>query len=179
MTTAIATPAILTKDELTASLENEVRILLHLISKVEPRMLDYRPTPKQRSMLELLQYLVIVCPVQLRIIQSGTFDIEAFRARWAPEQQKAAAMGLEEAKAAIAKQPEVIRDVVNSLSDADLRQEMEMFGTRATRGALLVNMVHSHYVAYRMQLFLYLKGCGLEELNTMDLWAGRSAAMGA
>jgi hypothetical protein len=130
MTPAIATPAILTKDELRSSLENEVRILLHLISKVEPRMLDYRPTPKQR-------------------------------------------------RAAIANQSEVIREVVNSLSDADLRQEMEMFGTRATRGALLVNMVHSHYVAYRMQLFLYLKGCGLEELNTMDLWAGRSAAMGA
>ena len=171
------TPSILTKDELTASLENEVRILLHLISKVEPQMLDYRPTPKQRSMLELLQYLVIVCPVQMRTIQSGTFDMDSFRARWAPEQQKAMSMGLEEARAAIATQPEVIREVVNSLSDADLRQEMEMFGIRAKRGALLVNMVQSHYVAYRMQLFLYLKGCGREELNTMDLWAGRSAAM--
>lgn len=170
-------PSILTKDELSATLESDVRILLHLISKVEPQMLDYRPTPKQRSMLELLQYLVIVCPVQMRTIQSGTFDMDSFRARWAPEQQKATSMSLEEARAAIAKQPEVIREVVNSLSDADLRQEMEMFGSRATRGALLVNMVHSHYVAYRMQLFLYLKGYGLEELNTMDLWAGRSAAM--
>jgi hypothetical protein len=46
---------ILTKDELIRSLENDVRILSHLTSKVEPGMLDYRPTPKQRSMLELLQ----------------------------------------------------------------------------------------------------------------------------
>jgi hypothetical protein len=37
-------------------------------------------------------------------------------------------------------------------------------------------MVDTHYVAYHMQLFLYLKSCGREELSTMDLWAGRSAA---
>jgi hypothetical protein len=29
--------------------------------------------------------------------------------------------------------------------------------------------------AYRMQLFLYLKACGREELGTMDLWAGVDA----
>jgi hypothetical protein len=170
---------IITKDELISSLEHEVRILLHLISKVEPQMLGYRPTPKQRSMLELLQYLVIVAPVQLRTIQSGTFDMNSFRERWLPEDQKAKAMGLKEATEAIGKQPELIREVVNSLSESDLRQEMEMFGTRATRGAWLINMPQSHYVAYRMQLFLYLKSCGREELSTMDLWAGTSAPVAA
>ena len=48
---------VLTKPELIASLQNEVRILLHLADKIEPGMLDYRPTPKQRSTLELLRYL--------------------------------------------------------------------------------------------------------------------------
>jgi hypothetical protein len=170
---------IITKDELISALEHEVRILLHLLSKVEPRMLDYRPTPKQRSMLELVQYLVMVVPVQLRVIQSGTFDMESFRARWAPEQEKAKAMSLEQATEAIGKHPELIREVVNSLSDADLRQEMEMFGGRNTRGAWLITMAHAHYVAYRMQLFLYLKSCGREELSTMDLWAGTSAPAAA
>jgi hypothetical protein len=33
-----------------------------------------------------------------------------------------------------------------------------------------------HYVAYRMQLFLYLKACGREELGTMNVWAGMDAA---
>ncbi len=170
---------IITKDELISSLEHEVQIVLHLISKIEPQMLDYRPTPKQRSMLELVQYLVIVVPVQLRVIQSGTFDMDSFRARWLPEEEKAKAMNLEQATAAIAKQPEVIREVVNSLSDAELRQEMEMFGSRKTRGAWLVTMALPHYAAYRMQLFLYLKSCGREELNTMDVWAGKSAPMPA
>jgi hypothetical protein len=169
---------IITKDEVISSLEHEVQILLHLISKIEQPMLDYRPTPKQRSMRELVQYLVVVVPVQLRIIQSGTFEMDSFRERWAAEGQKAAAMGLHEAAAAIGKQPELIREVVNSLSDADLRQEVEAFGSRKSRGAWLITAL-SHYVAYRMQLFLYLKSCGREELSTMDLWAGKTAQAAA
>jgi hypothetical protein len=47
-----------------------------------------------------------------------------------------------------------------------------MFGTKFTRGSLLVNMVLGGYAAYRTQLFCYLKSCGREELNTMNLWAG-------
>ena len=46
---------VLTKSELIASLQNEVRILLHLAGKVDGSNLDYRPTPKQRSTLELLR----------------------------------------------------------------------------------------------------------------------------
>ena len=45
---------VLTKAELLTSLQKEARILGHLADKVEPAMVDYRPTPKQRSSLELL-----------------------------------------------------------------------------------------------------------------------------
>src|SRR5947209_20586364 len=102
---------IITKDELISTLEHEVQVLLHLISRVEPRMLDYRPTPKQRSMLELLQYLVIVAPVQLRILQSGKFDMDSFRQQWMSEDAKAKAMGLKEVTEAIAKQQELMSAV--------------------------------------------------------------------
>jgi hypothetical protein len=47
-----------------------------------------------------------------------------------------------------------------------------MFGSKTTRGSLLVNLVISGYAAYRTQLFCYLKSCGREELDTMNLWAG-------
>ncbi len=46
---------ILTTAQMIAALQQEVRILLHLADKVERSMLGYRPTPKQRSTLELLQ----------------------------------------------------------------------------------------------------------------------------
>jgi hypothetical protein len=53
---------VLTKEELIASLQNEVRILLHLAGKVDRSQVDYRPTPTQRSILDLLQYLAIMGP---------------------------------------------------------------------------------------------------------------------
>lgn len=51
---------VLTKSELIESLQHEVRILLHLAGKVDRAQLDYRPTPKQRSTIELLQYLTVM-----------------------------------------------------------------------------------------------------------------------
>ena len=63
---------VLTKDELITALQGEVRIWLHLVSKVDAANLDYRPTPKQRSMLELLQYMTIVGPIHLRAICRST-----------------------------------------------------------------------------------------------------------
>ena len=68
---------VLTKPELIGALQNEVRILLHLASKIEPAMVDYRPTPKQRSSIELLRYLSIMGPQLVMAAKSG-FD----PARW-------------------------------------------------------------------------------------------------
>ena len=48
---------VLTKEELITSLQNEVRILMHLASKIDRSRLDYRPTQQQRSTIELLRYL--------------------------------------------------------------------------------------------------------------------------
>ncbi len=62
---------------------------------------------------------------------------------------------------------------------ADLRAEIEIFGNKTSRGAFIVNTVLCGCAAYRTQLFLYLKACGREELNTMNLWAGVDAPAGA
>lgn len=167
---------VLTKNELVGKLQHEVRILLHLASKVDPSMLDYRPTPKQRSLLELLQYLTIFGPIHLRTIKAGVWNMDVWRETWRTEEAAAKSRDLEQVKVAIGKQSGLIAELLESFSDADLRTEMEMFGTRASRGSWLVWMVLCHYVAYRTQLFLYLKACGREELSTMNLWAGMDAA---
>ena len=39
-------------------------------------------------------------------------------------------------------------------------------------GAFIVNHVLGQCAAYRTQLFMYLKACGREELNTTNLWVG-------
>jgi hypothetical protein len=163
---------VLTKDELIASLQNEVRILLHLAGKIDRNKLDYRPTPKQRSTIELLRYLAIMGPMLLRAIKAGGFDPPAWEAAVA----EANTFDFDQVLAAIENQRGLYVDLVGVFSAEDLRSEIDLFGAgKASRGAVIVNMVLSGHAAYRTQLFLYLKACGREELNTMNLWGGVDA----
>ena len=166
---------VLTKSELVASLQNEVRILLHLAGKLEPQMIDYRPTAKQRSSLELLRYLTVMGPILIKSCKTGAFDVPA----WTEADKAAQARDFQQTLAALAAQTEIYATLLADFSDADFRGEIEMFGRKTTRGNFLVNTVLSACAAYRMQLFLYLKTCGREELNTMNLWAGVDAPMAA
>lgn len=164
---------VLTREELVASLQNEVRILLHLSTKIDPAKLDYRPTPKQRSTIELLRYMAVMPPFLIAAIQSGNFDGAAWQTATGAMAEKDLAAVLD----AIGKQSGEMAAQIAGYSDADFRGEIEMFGRKASRGSLLVNLVLSAFAAYRTQLFLYLKSCGREELNTMNLWAGMDGSM--
>ncbi len=163
---------VLTKDELIGWLKTEVRILVHLAGKVDRAQLDYRPTPKQRSTLELLQYLAIQGPVNIAVLKAGVFDRAAFGAAWTPAEKAATEMTFDQTVAAIERLSDEYPKLLEDWTDADFRSEVDMFGTKSTRGALLVNMVLSGHAAYRTQLFCYLKSCGREELSTVNLWAG-------
>ena len=164
---------VLTKSELIGSLQHEVHILLHLAGKIDRAQLDYRPTGKQRSTLELLRYLSFMGPAMVEAAKEGTFD----RAAWGAATQAAEARDFDQTLAAIAAQRDSYASQLGAMSDADFRVEIEMFGRKTTRGAFLVNTVLCGYAAYRTQLFVYLKACGREELNTMNLWAGVDAPM--
>ena len=164
---------VLTKAELIASLQHEVHILLHLAGKIDRAKLDYRPTAKQRSTFELLKYLSVMGPTIVQAATHGAFD----RAAWGSAMEAAGARDFDQTLAAIAAQRETYATVIGGMSDADFRVEIEMFGQKTTRGAFLVNTVLCGYAAYRTQLFVYLKACGREELNTMNLWAGMDAPM--
>ncbi len=163
---------VLTKGELVASLQNEVRILLHLAGKIDRSTLDYRPTPKQRSTIELLKYLSMMGPTLVQYALSDTPD----PALWTNAAQAADARDFDQTVAAIAAQSDTYAALLGGLSDADFRAEVAGFdGTKTSRGALIVNLALSGCAAYRTQLFLYLKACGREDLGTMNLWAGVDA----
>jgi uncharacterized protein len=158
----------LTRSELIASLQNEVRILVHLAGKMDRAQLDYRPTPKQRSTIELLKYLTFMGPELARGIRAGTFDADA----WTTAEKAAEARDFDQTVAAIAAQSEEFAAILGGMTDADLRAEMDLFGTVSSRGGHLVNLGLCGYAAYRTQLFVYLKACGREDLSTWNLWAG-------
>ena len=159
---------VLTKSELISSLQHEVRILLHLASKIDRAKLDYRPTPKQRSTIELLRYLSVMGPWFVRAAKGEVGEAARTAAR-----QAADARDFDQTLSAIAAHTETYATLLADVSDADLRAEINgMDGKKTTRGALLVSLVLCGCAAYRTQLFLYLKASGREDLNTLNLWAG-------
>jgi hypothetical protein len=162
---------VLTKTELIASLQNEVRILLHLAGKVEPSMLDYRPTPKQRSAMDLLRYLTMMGPALVNAAKTGTFDTDA----WTKNETAAAQLDPDQVVVAIAALNQKYAAELGSMSEDFLRDEVELFGSKGSRGSFIVNNVLAGHAAYRTQLFLYLKSCGRAELGTMNLWGGMDA----
>lgn len=163
---------VLSKAELIASLQHEVRILLHLASKIDRSKLNYRPTPKQRSTIELLKYLSMMGPTIIEYAKATTPDPNL----WSAAAKAAEERGFDQTIAAVAAQKDAYARILGEMSDADFRVEVDDFaGGRTTRGALIVNLVLGGCAAYRTQLFLYLKACGREELSTMNLWGGVDA----
>jgi hypothetical protein len=160
---------VLTTEELVAALQKEVRILLHLAGKLDIAQLDYRPTSKQRSALELLRYLSYMGPALVSMAKHGSFDREA----WTSEVSAADMRNLDETLAVIGKLPDVYERSLADMSDADFRAEMTgLDGNKISRGAFIVSMVLGGHAAYRTQLFLYLKSSGQEQLGTVNLWRG-------
>ena len=168
---------VLTKPELIDALKNEVRILLHLAGQIDRNQLDYKPTPKHRSTIELLRYLAVMGPMIIPAVKAGAFDVPA----WQAANAEVAAMNFDQVLGVIAKQSSTYETLVSSFSEDDFRGEIDLFGRgfKSSRGSVIVNLVLGGHAAYRTQLFCYLKSCGRDELNTMNLWGGMDAAMPA
>jgi hypothetical protein len=162
---------VLTKTELLASLQNEVRILLHLAGKIDRTAIDYRPSAKQRSVLELLRYLSMMGPTLIRMA-NGKADWAA----WKAAVEEADARDFDQTVAAIAEQTRLYETLLAQMAEETLRSEIDNFdGSKTSRGVFIVKYVLCGHAAYRTQLFLYLKSCGCDELSTRNLWGGVDA----
>ena len=163
---------VLTRSELIAALQKEVRILLHLAGKVDRTMLDYRPTPKQRSTVELLRYLTMMGPILVQYVISEKPDTAA----WKDAAQAADARDFDQCLAAIAAHTDLYQQLLGDVPDAVFRAEVpSASGDKTSRGAMIVDLVLGGCAAYRTQLFLYLKTSGHEELTSANLWRGVDA----
>ena len=167
---------VLTKPELLAALQKEARILLHLTGKLDRTHIDYRPTPKQRSALELLRYLSYMGPLLIGAAKARAFDSAA----WKSATSAAEMRDLDETLAVIQALPDTYERLVADMADSDFRAEMTGFdGNKTSAGAFIVGLVLGGHAAYRTQLFCYLKACGQEQLGTVNLWAGVDAPVPA
>ena len=155
----------LTKQNFIDALSAELHIIRHLGTKVEPTMLDYRPTSKQRSMGELMQYLGHVFLVGMTANIAGDVSLYATLSKEAP------VVTIENFDLVMQMQIKAITEKIESLTEEDMAKEVEIFGMKASVAVHLLNVM-KWATAYKMQFFLYLKSCGKEHLNTMNLWRG-------
>src|SRR5262249_8396094 len=107
---------VLSKSELSDSLNKEVGILLHLAGKLDRAQLDYRPAPKQRSALELLRYLSFMGPTLVQAAKTG-FDGPT----WQAAVEEAEKRGFDELLAVIAAQPAAYDKLLAGMSESDFR----------------------------------------------------------
>lgn len=168
---------IITKQELIDTIHHDIHVLLHLASKIGLEQLDYRPTPGQRSTIELLRFLTFALPVNLRGLLAGEGGDAEWQRIWTEGETESKEMGLEDVKARLAAQPAVVEQMLRDYPEEKFREPLALFGRTVTRGQWLVDLVLVQPPAYRMQLFLYLKASGLSELNSMNLWVGIDGTM--
>ncbi len=158
----------LTKNDLTDSILNECRIIVHLYGHIPEGGLDYRPTPGQRSTLELLQYLSYDLAASVEGMVKGNWD------RYPDVAEAAKSMAAEDFPKAMEKQMIYVKALLDSVSDEEfMTREAEVpWGEKHKLGRALLELPYRCIVAYRMQLFLYAKAAGNDKINTVNNWVG-------
>ena len=122
------------KEQLTNSLVHECNVCKHLFTKLSGEGYEYRPTPGQRSSVELLRYLAVIG------IASITGFAESNWEAWRPFAAEVENMTAEEFPAAMDRQIERIRGVMAGLTDEQLAtQEAKLpNGTVTNLGAAII-----------------------------------------
>ena len=155
------------KDQLCESICMDFEICKHLYTKLPAGSLDYRPTPGQRSTLELLQYIAAVGKGFFDYMLAD--DIAVIRA--ATETGKL--LKAEDFPAAIDAQNAALRAGFASITQETFETQlctMPWAETLTLEQATLANLC-KWAPAYKMQLFLYAKSCGAE-IGTPNIWMG-------
>ena len=159
---------VLTREQLIESFRQEVKVIKHLYSKVQPKDLDYRPSPVQRSLQELLDFIPCNAAAVLKHVMSGewtssagTFDGVKRSAR-------------KDFLATLDHEVELLVVMIKSIPDDHFQNKDVIIppGITMKLGPALIAFNLKFFTAYRMQLFLYLKATGHTELGTPNLWMG-------
>ena len=158
----------ISKDQIAASMMFECDVAKHLHTKLTPAVYDYKPSPKQRTTTELLRYLSICGIAGIQSLYQS--DWKAFN----KYVERSAAMKAEDFPAAIDLQKREIKEFFDSVTERDLETrdaKLPVGGTQLL-GQAILDLPFKWLPAYKLQLFIYLKANGAEELNTANAWMG-------
>ncbi len=156
------------KDDFLATAARETEVCCHLNDKLTGDQLTYRPAQGMRGTLELLQYLTYCALVPAEAIIEN--DWSRAKQRAADAKRITASSFSEHMKA----QQTSLERLVGGLSEAELRdREVSLpWGETSRLGPALVRSSLCFLTAYRMQLFVYAKASGSQDLVTSNCWRG-------
>ncbi len=154
----------ITKQQYIDSFIKEIDIIKHLAEKVTPAMLEYRPTPKQRSTFELMQYLGHASHTAISVFIDQTKNyMELAKAK--------DEITVENFASKMDAQAAFIREQVGALTDEQLESETDFFGSKEKLSTHLLSAL-KWITAYKMQFFLYIKANGVDSIGTSNVWGG-------
>ena len=157
----------ITKEQFAANIHREIDIIKHLFEKIPANQEHYKPTEQQRTILELLGYLANGPYRALKAIRAN--DTSVFDTMQPKEVTLANFISrMDEESLEIGKELE-------AMSDEEINESIDLWknGFSFPRSQYLLQMVLESFVAYKMQLFLYIKSAGNTDINTSNLWQGR------
>ncbi len=158
----------LDKNDIRDMLLKECDVCVHLHGKLPKGAADYRPTPGQRSTLELLRHVAHSSIDGLRGMTDMKWET------WEPNEKRLATMRLEDFPAEMARQKKEIVEYFERLTDKQFasQESMLMNGTKTKLAAALLDGPVRWATGYRMQLFLYAKAAGNAGIGTWNCWDG-------
>lgn len=161
----------ISKEQLLDACRHETKVINHLATKIPDGTLDWRPTPGQRSTLELMQYMTSMS--EIMAVNSITGNWDHAPALGEKSQQVNAGNFADAMNAQMDRVAKAIGDV-NEATATNSMTELP-WGESIALSAYIMRGVYASLVAYRMQLFLYAKESGNADLSTYDCWVGQSA----
>jgi hypothetical protein len=159
----------ITKQQLLDSILNEIRVCRHLATKLTDKMMDYKPTENQRSTIEVLRYLASCAIGAMESLQAARWELYDVRenAVWS--------MTLTDFDEAMENQSTAIRQFFDALGDEELTGKIVRTpgAGELPLGLAIMRTSYAWLVAYRHELFLRAKLCGVSEVGTSNNWGGR------
>jgi hypothetical protein len=162
----------ITRAQLLDACRHETNVINNLATLLPDGAAEWRPTPGQRSTLELMRYMTVMSEIMATHVVTGNWDHAAALS------EQSQAVTLENFAAAMDEQLARVARTLEGLDEqaATSKQAALPWGEPIAQSALLMRGIYASYVAYRMQLFLYAKQAGNSELSTMECWAGAPPA---
>lgn len=154
-----------TKEQIWSSFAKELSIIKHLAEKIPGGQEHHKPTEKQRTTLELLQYLSAMGIGMLDAVTTGdtaVFGKYIDRSKNVTIENFADAIDLEEKE---------MKTIFEKLDENALSEEISLFGRTQSRALFILDHLKT-MTGYKMQLFLYIKASGNEHIGTSNVWGG-------